>query len=215
MEITNVIARDLNDAWFQCLVQVMRYGREYTIDKGSYEGSRRKELDFIVVKITNPGIRPLHPDTPIGVPVPATDEDIQEYFLHYLMSEEVAELEQYTYGQDVTKQVFEIIERYNKYGHNTNQLCITVGSSESLWLEHSQCLRVIDTRVIDGVLNFVVYFRSWDLWAGFPTNLGGLQLLKEYMADEIGVEDGEIIACSKGLHLYDYAWELAKTITRT
>jgi thymidylate synthase len=38
-------------------------------------------------------------------------------------------------------------------------------------------------------------------------------MLKEYMASEIGVEDGEIIASSKGLHLYDYAWDLAKIRT--
>ncbi len=33
------------------------------------------------------------------------------------------------------------------------------------------------------------------------------------MASSIGVEDGEIIASSKGLHLYDYVWELAKLRT--
>jgi len=33
------------------------------------------------------------------------------------------------------------------------------------------------------------------------------------MAEEIGVEDGEIIAISKGLHLYDYTWEWAKQRT--
>ena len=60
-----------------------------------------------------------------------------------------------------------------------------------------------------GKLHFIIYFRSWDLWAGFPTNLGGLQLLKEYMAKEIGVEDGEMICVSKGLHLYEHAWEFA------
>ena len=48
---------------------------------------------------------------------------------------------------------------------------------------------------------------------GFPSNLGGLQLVKQYMAEEIGVGDGEIIAVSKGLHLYDYAWDLAKMRT--
>jgi len=30
---------------------------------------------------------------------------------------------------------------------------------------------------------------------------------------EIGVEDGEIIASSKGLHLYDYTFDLAKIRT--
>jgi len=62
-----------------------------------------------------------------------------------------------------------------------------------------------------GKLHFVAYFRSWDLWAGFPSNLAAMQLLKEYMAQEIGVEDGEMMAMSKGMHLYEYAWDLAKT----
>jgi len=73
---------------------------------------------------------------------------------------------------------------------------------------------MIDTRLREGKLNFVVYFRSWDLWAGFPSNMAALQLLKEYMASEIGVEDGELVAMSKGLHLYEYTWELAKAVVR-
>jgi hypothetical protein len=71
------------------------------------------------------------------------------------------------------------------------------------------CLRLIDFKIKENKLNFIVYFRSHDLWAGFPENLGGLQLLKEYMAIELGVEDGEIIEVSKGLHLYDYQWPIA------
>ena len=51
---------------------------------------------------------------------------------------------------------------------------------------------------------------SWDLFSGFPANLAGIQVLKEYMAGEIGVEDGEMIVESKGLHLYGYAEDLAK-----
>ncbi|HUV44995.1 MAG TPA: thymidylate synthase, partial [Dehalococcoidales bacterium] len=70
------------------------------------------------------------------------------------------------------------------------------------------------TRIRDGRLCFVVYFRSWDLWAGFPSNLAALQLLKEYMASEIGVADGELVAMSKGLHLYEYCWELAGITAR-
>lgn len=46
---------------------------------------------------------------------------------------------------------------------------------------------------------------SWDLWGGFPVNLGGIELLKQYMAKEIGVGNGKIIAASKGLHIYDHA----------
>jgi len=39
-------------------------------------------------------------------------------------------------------------------------------------------------------------------------------LLKEYIAREIGVEDGEFHAFSKGLHLYEHAWDLAKMVLR-
>lgn len=73
----------------------------------------------------------------------------------------------------------------------------------------SQCLRGIDVWIDDGKLKFWVYFRSWDLWGGFPVNLGGIQLLKEYMASEIGVEDGPMIVSSKDLHIYEYAKVIA------
>jgi len=61
-------------------------------------------------------------------------------------------------------------------------------------------------------LHFYPYFRSWDLWGGLPANLGAIELMKQYCANEIGVENGEIIATSKGLHLYDYVWEIAEIV---
>jgi len=42
-----------------------------------------------------------------------------------------------------------------------------------------------------------------------PSNLAGIQMLKQMMAYSIGCEDGGIIACSKGLHLYDHVFEQA------
>jgi thymidylate synthase len=90
---------------------------------------------------------------------------------------------------------------------------MTVGEPQAIYLNDPPCLRGIDTRIKDDKLHFIIYFRSWDLWNGFPANLGAIQLMKEYMASSIGVADGEIIASSKGLHLYDYVWELAKLRT--
>ncbi len=68
----------------------------------------------------------------------------------------------------------------------------------------SQCLRGIDTWIDEGKLHFWVYFRSWDLWGGFPVNLGGIQLLKEYMAESLEVADGAIVASCKDLHVYEH-----------
>jgi len=210
MQITSIDARDLSEAWFLCLRKVLDEGHEYRIERGSYSGQQRKELDMAVVQVRNPGNRPLIPDVPPGVPPPTTIEYIDSY-LPYLMTAHKAEGEQYTYGQYLEKQIDEVISMYRKDGFNTNQAFMTVGNPESLKLEDPPCLRSIDTRVRYGKLHFICYFRSWDLWAGFPSNLAAIQMLKEYIGAEIGVADGELIAVSKGLHLYDYSWELART----
>jgi len=205
-----VEARDLTEAWFLCLRRTLNEGYEYKIERGSYTGQHRKELELVVVRVKSPGIRPLTPTVPPGVPPPTSMEYIESY-LPYLMTAHKAEEEQYTYGQYLEEQIKEVIRMYKEDGYNTNQAYMTVGDSRSIYLSDPPCLRGIDTRIRDDKLHFIAYFRSWDLWAGFPSNVAAMQLLKEYMASEIGVGDGELIAMSKGLHLYEYSWELAKT----
>ena len=214
MKLEFIEARDLPDAWFQCVYRLIETGRQYVIDRGSYEGQKRLEFDYVTVHIKFPGVRPLIPDIPpsLGIPNPVADGYLEEY-LPYLMTSAIQPGEDYTYGQYLEAQINEVIRMYREDGFGTNQAYMTVGDPDAIRLNDPPCLRGIDTRVENGKLHFMVYFRSWDLWNGFPANLGAIQLLKEYMASGIGVEDGEIIAASKGLHLYDYVWELAKLRT--
>jgi thymidylate synthase len=113
-------------------------------------------------------------------------------------------------GQLYLNQIEWVIDAYKRFGHRNNQMVLQVAHPSDLTLLDPPCLRSIDTRIQDEILHFVVYFRSWDLWNGFPANLAAIQNLKEYMAGEIGVKDGEMIVESKGLHLYGYAEDLAK-----
>src|SRR4030042_1018039 len=162
MDIVNVDARGLPEAWFLCLRKTLSLGYEYVIDRGSYAGQRRKELDLVVVQVRYPHRRPLVPDVPQGVPSP-TSMDYVENYLSYLITSLKADNEQYTYGEDLEKQIPEVIRMYREDGHNTNQAYMAVGSSDSIFLPDPPCLRGIDTRVRYGKLHFVVYFRSWDL----------------------------------------------------
>jgi thymidylate synthase len=229
-------AFDLDDAWFQCLSAILEKGYVYTITKGSYEGQKRLEFDFVVVRVKKPSHQ-IIPIIPEGMSIPApTDMDYIQGYLGYLLTGAKTETEDYTYGErlvdpkvkikqaengkDLIKemplnvnQVEEVIKLYKEKGPGTNQATMEIGMPSDIKLVDPPCLRIIDTRVRYGKLHFILYFRSWDLWGGFPSNLGGLQLVKQYMADEIGVQDGEIIAVSKGLHLYHYAWDLAKMRT--
>ena len=103
-----------------------------------------------------------------------------------------------------------IIQTYKQYGARNNQMVLQIAHPSDMTLVDPPCLRSIDTRIQNDALHFFVYFRSWDLWGGLPANLAGIQNLKEYMATEIGVQDGQMLVESKGLHLYGYAEDLAK-----
>lgn len=225
----NIVARDIPDAWFQCLYSILEHGREYKVERGSFKGQRRLEFDFVEIRIKFPSTRPLIPDMPpgMGIPAPTSMEYVEDY-IGYLFTDQKEESEDYTYGERLTNpkvrvsdtelrlnvdQIQEVIRMYREDGHGTNQAIMEIGMPSDILLKDPPCLRLIDTRVRYGNLHFFVYFRSWDLWAGLPSNLAAIQLVKEYMGKEIGVADGEIIALSKGLHLYDHVWDLARTAT--
>jgi len=240
-------ARDLPDAWFQCVFSILENGKVFTIDKGSFEGQKRLEFDYITIHIKYPNTRPLIPKiaSHFGIPDPVTDEYIDDY-LPYLMTGEVKPGESYTYGQrmckfpitekqkdnitidkDIWKNdkiVFEengqlylnqielLIWTYKNKGFRNNQMVLQIAKPDDMLLLDPPCCRQLDARIQDGKLHFYIYFRSWDCFNGLPANLAGIQLMKEYIVDEIGVEDGEIIASSKGLHLYDYVFDIAKVL---
>lgn len=172
-------------------------------------------------------------------PVPGGIEWIENDYLPYLMTSEKKENEQYTYGERLfgptinntlvedelaysprlidirgPTQVDEVIEKL-KRGFGNNQACMSIAQPFDIHLPDPPCLRQIDCRIFSNeekpALHMFVYFRSWDLWGGFPANLAAIVYLLEYMANEIGVEPGQIVAASKGLHLYDMYWKVAAT----
>ena len=222
---TYIRATNLDDTWFQCLQVVLNRGRRFTVDKGSYAGAQRVELDFIMLYITHPTADPMLPVIPAHIDIPApVDADYLDNYLPKLMTSHKDIGEQYTYGErlsggsfqvnpeaelPVVGQIDAIIETYKLFGHRNNQMVLRVCKPSDLKLSDPPCLCHIDTRIQDDRLHFMPYFRSWDAWGGLPANLAGITMLMQYMAAEIGVEPGEIIACSKGLHLYGYAVDYA------
>jgi thymidylate synthase len=215
VDLVVINAFDLQDAWFQCLDKIMDHGRDYLIERGSFEGHYRKEFDMVVVNIEKPENRPLIPDIPPSmsdIAPPTTMDYVEGYFANYLMYSKLADNEQYTYGNRIAASFDRVVEILKK-GTGTNQAIMEIARPEDIELTDPPCLRLIDCKVLDGQLNFVVYFRSWDLWSGFPANLAGIQLLKEHLAEEVGLQPGRTVALSKGMHLYDYVWELARRRT--
>jgi thymidylate synthase len=221
IEITTIEAVDIPDAWFQCISRVIDVGFKYEIEHGSYIGQTRLEFDHITIHIKHPYKEPydhMLPQIPthLGIPNPVASGYVEQY-LPYLMTAHIEPGEQYTYGSRMNEF---LIDPYGsqmehwinvlKETPNTNQAVLQVAQPEDCFLDDPPCLRHIDMRIKDDELIFYPYFRSWDLWGGFPANLAGIAVLQKHMADEIGVKSGPIIASSKGLHIYGYVEELAK-----
>jgi len=211
MNHTVIKATDIPDAWHQCLFAILDVGREFTIDRGSYEGQKRLEFDYVTVEINYPGTRPLIPKLPphLGIPDPVEDDYLEGYY-HYLVSPIKSENETYTYGERLSRQIQRVLDIYSRHGYRNNQCVLQVAQPSDIDLSDPPCLRHIDTRIQDDALHFFPYFRSWDLWGGFPANLAAMRMVQEDMAEFLGVKAGKIIASSKGLHLYDYVWPLAR-----
>lgn len=222
MQFVKIDAFDLDDLWYKCLCEVIDHGHIYTITRGSYEGQKRLEFDMVFLQVEKPAnqIIPLIPE---GMNIsPPTSMEYVERYMSYLLTGEKQEKEDYTYGQRLVEaayplgtlsQIQEVIDMYKSDGHGTNQACMEIAMPSDIALGDPPCLRLIDTRIRYGKLHFFCYFRSWDLWGGLPANLAAIQKMKEFMAGEIGVEDGQLMAASKGLHLYDHCWKLAELRT--
>jgi thymidylate synthase len=240
--ITQINATTIEDAWRQAIYNIDNDGcyNIYKIDTGSFEGHRRLEYyPLVVITINAPYTRPLEVTVPEGknIPAPSSEHYTIEYLDKLINPNSKFENEDYVYAQYVWPQLQEVIDKLSK-GSGTNQATITVGDSESIALQDPPCLKLIDFRLTKkavGIpdflgskevctmhyiynLDMIVYFRSWDLWAGFPNNLAALELLREYVYMEVTGEkstyltNGSIIAVSKGLHLYDYCWDYVELL---
>lgn len=211
-----VRARTIEDAWREIMWCCVRKGYDYPVRGGSYKGQTRRQLDYAVIIIEEPWTRPLAVRTPenCGIPAPTSEEKIEAYFLNYLVGMEKAENEDYTYGQFIMHQVERAARILNEAEGFTNQAAITVGDPNSIFLDDPPCLRIITFKNVGGKLQMSLFFRSWDLFAGLPENLGGLQLLKEYLLTmlEFPIEDGPIVAYSDGLHIYEQYFSLVNIL---
>lgn len=211
-----VEGRTIEDVWRDIMWCAVRKGYDYRVEVGSYEGQLRRQLDYAVIRVLEPAIRPLSVRVPEGCGIPApTDEDkIWKYFQRYLIGTERGPKEDYTYGMYIVPQLPKAIELLNRSRGNTNQAAITIGDETSINLHDPPCLKVITFKVVKGQLQMGLFFRSWDLFTGLPENLGGLQLLKEYVLAqlEFEVQDGPIVAFSDGLHLYEMYFQLVNAL---
>ena len=117
-----------------------------------------------------------------------------------------------------------VIRHFREKGYGNNHCYINVGDKDSNFAydnpweveterRTSPCLRGLDFKIKDSRLITHVIYRSWDLYAGWPQNMGGFTLLNEYIAYQLpNVIPGPMAFSCAGLHCYDYQLENLKNV---
>lgn len=197
---------NIPDAWYQTLYRIYKYGDNFPVEVGS-EVSNTKKLN-VSIEIEHPEVRPLVDDSS-----PVDMKYVVEYVLRYLWlhKQEALDDSEYTYGDRLRlpiDQINGIMDKYKK-SVNDRQATMVLRRPEDINNDNPPCLSLIDTEVFDNKLNLTCYFRSWDAYAGLPSNIAGIQLFNEALVTEINEQSklnlstGKLIFHSKNAHIYD------------
>lgn len=237
----NITSFNLNDAWYKTLKAVLANGLLYEIAKGSTDaGHYRIEVPYINGEILNPSDRPLHillPSRISDVPAPSGADSLRNYF-NCLMDWSPQGRADYHYGEFLGPQIYEAIDMFVRYYREkgsfaTNRVEMVTRSPDTLYVykreehgieAHTPCLTNVGVKIreINGewVLFIDCHFRSWDMWDGFPMNLGGLILVAEEiiseithkLSNEVAIHMGSLFYSSSGAHIYDMKMDWAKQV---
>ncbi|KXA89321.1 hypothetical protein AKJ40_02585 [candidate division MSBL1 archaeon SCGC-AAA259M10] len=197
-------ARNLPEVWFKANKEILENGVEYKVGRGSEETLTKKIA--VALEITHPEERPLVDDK-------APVSDLNRYTLENLFIKDEQSYD-YTYGSRLRKdydQIERVIEKFKEEPKDRQNIMVT-RRPEDLDIENPPCLTVVDLEILENKLINYSYWRSWDAYAGLPSNLGGMQLLMEFMAKEIGVGTGKMVAFSKNLHLYERQFKFVEDL---
>lgn len=214
-------ATNLEEAWVRFMWNAIDSGRAYMVTEGSRANQHRLTMDVAMATIQHPELRPLYPLAKPGQVVPIDEKAIIKYYNNYVYSDTPPKPdEHYNYSDYIYPLSNAIMDYYAKFGFGNAHCTIRVGNpncfldycvpySNESERKTTPCLLAIDTRIIDNFLCFYIYYRSWDLFSGYPLNNAGFQLLKEHMAAHIGahldcdLEPGPTVTICKDLHLYE------------
>ena len=220
MRYVSIEAFDCPDAWYKVLNAIWHQGDIFDVAYGSEPSSTRK-LN-LSIEIKHPENRPLIADK-----APTDMKYVNFYALKYLWSG-VIEDETYTYGSRLREPIDQVdyaIRRFLEEPRD-RQITMVIRLPEDIkkWLKDQKheppCLSLIDTEILDNKLNLTCYFRSWDAYAGLPSNIAGIQIFNEALVSEINarggldIQTGKLVSHSKNCHIYERLYEHIKELVK-
>lgn len=130
---------------------------------------------------------------------------VRDYYLR-LLDGAAPDGVEYTYGSRLGEQRLAVQALLDGDPHSRVGFMTTWRLEDSGKSSNRPCLVGVQQRVIDGRLNLTLVFRSHDLFAGWPLNLGGWAMYGCARASALGVLPGFLVCHSVSAHVYQRDW---------
>lgn len=201
-------ANTVSDAWLKALDLCLKFGFE---KNSEYNVMTKEVIDLVTV---------IHgTDSKHAEFLPFTEKQMQEYLPSILTPEKPASVS-YTYGERLFKredfldksQVEYAIQKLKDSPNTRRAISFAWRDKDQNMKADQPCLLQIIWNIQEGMLFQTVFFRSHDLFSGYPMNLLALQKLHQNTAKEIGSMLGPLTCVSVSAHIYEDKWKTAKEV---
>ncbi len=198
----------VGEVWLKVLKNIIRFGEK----KEAHHSTGMKELLNVVSVITE--------EDPDNIKWEGyfnfTREELDNYFPQVLTTEPVPSLN-YTYGirlmaHNSINQIDTIKEKLKKEKHTRRAVAVAWNVKTDNNSDHPPCLTVVQCFIQKNRLFMNVYFRSNDMYRGWPQNCFAFRKMQKEIAEDVGLGMGSLTFNSASAHIYEENFEDVKKL---
>lgn len=206
--VFKVRAKTVGMAWLTVLDNIIKFGY---INK-SHHSKLQMELLNVVAVITD--------EDPENIKwcdfFNFTRKELDDYYPQVLTPNKIPGIN-YTYGQrlmdhDGIDQIKSAIEKLKKEPFTRRAIAVTWDVGKDAYNENAPCLNLVNFIVQDDKLFMNAYFRSHDIYRGWPQNAFALRKLQKRVSDEAGIKLGSLTIFSASAHIYEESLNEVKEV---
>lgn len=206
--IFKIKSKYVGEAWLKVLDTIMRFG---VVKKSDYAEDQKEVLNLTVV------ITDEDPDQIKWEGYFQFSKEHLEEYLPLVVSNKKVEGINYTYGSRLRSwrgidQINSLIKRLKNSIYTRRAVAVTWDVEKDHENEEAPCLDLVQCIVQEDSLFMTAFFRSNDMFDGWPENALALRKLQYLIAEELSLKVGSLTTISGSSHIYERNWEKAAEI---
>lgn len=219
LSLIKIRRQTIGEAWVQVLKHLLKLGVKSEAVHHYFNRKTGQYRELLNLAVVIEGEDPEDPK--VYDFFPFNRSDLDTYIEEFLKPERGDE--PYTYGERLfnyngLNQVERMVEKLKKFPFDKGALAV-------LWQPkidnfpvrkpwRTPCLTLIQGQCFGGKFYLTAYFRSNDMFGGWPFNAFALRFLQKQISDRLGVEMGSLVTISNMAHLYEHDFAAAARIVK-